>query len=62
MKGARYLYGEFSLDDRRELDDTTMEILGFKNPDECAIVMDRIYRDVMVMQQSTSSLSEEWLT
>ena len=48
----RYLYEEFTLDDRRELDDTTLEILGIEDADERAALRDRIYRDVTEMQQS----------
>ena len=48
----RYLYEEFDLDDRRELDDTTLEILGIEDPDERAALRDRLYRDVTDMQQS----------
>ena len=55
-KARRYLYEEFSLDDRRELDDATLEILGFEDRNERAELMDRIYRDVSAMQQSTRNL------
>ena len=48
----RYLYEEFTLDDRRELDDATLEILGIKDPDERAALRDRLYQDVTDMQQS----------
>ena len=50
--GRRYLYEEFTLDDRRELDDATLEILGVEDLDERAALRDRIYRDVTDMQQS----------
>ncbi len=48
----RYLYEEFTLDDRRELDDATLEILGIEDPEERAALRDRIYRDVTDMQQA----------
>ena len=49
----RYLYDEFTLDDRRELDDATLEILGIENPDERMALRDRLYRDVTDLQQAT---------
>ena len=48
----RYLYEEFTLDDRRELDDATLEILGIADAEERAALMDRLYRDVTDMQRS----------
>ena len=48
----RYLYEEFTLDDRRDLDDATLEILGIADPDERDELRDRLYRDVTEMQQS----------
>ena len=48
----RYLYEEFDLDDRRDLDGATLEMLGIEDPDERAALRDRIYRDVTDMQQS----------
>ena len=48
----RYLYEEFTLDDRHELDDATLEILGIEDPDERDALRDRLYRDVTEMQQS----------
>ena len=48
----RYLYEEFSLEDRRELDDATFEILGIENPDERVALRERLYRDVTDLQQS----------
>ena len=48
----RYLYEEFALDDRRELDDATLEMLGIEDADERTALRDRIYRDVTDMQQS----------
>ena len=49
----RYLYEEFTLDDRRELDDATLEILGIEGADERTALRDRLYRDVTVLQQAT---------
>ena len=49
----RYLYEEFTLEDRRELDDATLEILGFEDPDDRAELRDRIYCDVTAMQRAT---------
>ena len=49
---SRYLYEEFTLDDRRELDDATLEILGIEDADERVALRDRIYRDVTDMQHS----------
>ena len=48
----RYLYEEFDLDDRHELDGATLEMLGIEDADERAALRDRIYRDVTDMQQS----------
>ena len=48
----RYLYEEFDLDDRRELDDATLEILGIEDPEERTALRDRLYRDVTDMQQA----------
>ena len=48
----RYLYQEFSLDDRRELDDATLEILGFEDADERLELRDRLYRDLTALQQA----------
>ena len=49
----RYLYQEFVLDDRRELDDATLEILGIEDADERTALRDRIYRDVTDLQHAT---------
>ena len=49
----RYLYEEFTLDDRRELDDATLEILGIEGADERTALRDRLYRDVTDLQQAT---------
>ena len=48
----RYLYEEFTLDDRRELDDATLEMLGIEDADERAALRDRLYRDVTDLQQA----------
>ena len=49
----RFLYQEFELDDRRDLDDATLEILGIDDAEERAALRDRIYRDLTDMQQAT---------
>ena len=51
-EARRYLYEEFALDDRRELDDATLEMLGVEDPDERAQLRDRLYRDVTDLQQA----------
>ena len=48
----RYLYEEFTLHDRRELDDATLEILGIEGADERTALRDRLYRDVIDLQQA----------
>ena len=48
----QYLYEEFALDDRRELDDATLEILGIEDVDERAALRDRLYRDVIDLQRA----------
>ena len=48
----RYLYEEFTLDDRRELDDATLEMLGIEDVDERTALRDRLYRDVTDLQQA----------
>ena len=48
----QYLYEEFELDDRRELDDATLEILGIDDPLERAQVRERLYRDITDMQRA----------
>ena len=48
----RYLYEEFTLNDRRELDDATLEILGIEDADERTVLRERIYRDVTELQQA----------
>ena len=49
---GHYLYEEFTLDDRRELDDATLEILGIEDADERVSLRDRLYRDVTELQQA----------
>ena len=48
----RYLYEEFTLDDRRELDDATLEILGIEDADQRTAFRDRLYKDVTELQQA----------
>ena len=48
----RYLYEEFTLDDRRELDDATLEMLGIEDADERMALRDRLYRDFTDLQQA----------
>ena len=48
----RYLYEEFTLNDRRELDDATLEILGIEDANERTALRDRLYRDVTDLQQA----------
>lgn len=49
---GRFLHEEFSLEDRRELDDATLEILGIEDPDERVALRDGLYRDMTEMQRS----------
>ena len=48
----RYLYEEFALDDRRELDDATLEILGIEDAGDRTALRGRLYRDVTELQQA----------
>ena len=48
----RFLYEEFALDDRRDLDDAVLEILGIQDADERAALRDRLYRDVTDLQKA----------
>ena len=48
----RYLYEEFTLDDRRDLDDATLEILGIEDVDERVALRERLYRDVTELQKA----------
>ena len=49
----RFLHDEFALDDRKELDDATLEILGIQDPTERSALRDRIYKDITAMQKAT---------
>ena len=49
----RFLYDEFGLEDRRELDDATLEILGIEDSDERSALRDRIYQDLADLQKAT---------
>ena len=49
---SQYLYEEFELEDRRELDDATLEILGIDDSKERTEVRDRLYRDITDMQRA----------
>ena len=51
----QFLYDEFDLEDRRELDDATLEILGVEDAQERADLRDKIYRDLRDLQRSTRS-------
>lgn len=48
----RFLHEEFSLEDRRELDDATLEILGIEDLDMRESIRDRLYRDVTKLQKA----------
>ena len=52
-QAQQHLYEEFSLDDRRELDDATLQILGIEDREERTNLRSRIYRDVTDLQRST---------
>ena len=47
---SQFLYQEFTLDDRRELDDAALEILGIDDLDERVALRERLYRDITDMQ------------
>ena len=49
----RYLHDEFGLEDRQELDDATLEILGIQNREERTALRDRIYQDLADLQKAT---------
>ncbi len=49
---SRYLYEEFTLSDRRELDDVTLEILGIEDIDDRMSLRQRLYQDVTELQQA----------
>ena len=47
-----HLYEEFEIEDRKELDDAILEMLGIEHPDEREPIRDRLYRDVEDLQKS----------
>ena len=47
-----HLYDEFTLDDRRELDDATLEILGIEDAQKRADIRDRLYSDFTDLQKA----------
>ena len=49
----RHLYEEFELEDRRELDDATLEMLGIDDPETRAYLRDSLYQDITDLQKST---------
>ena len=51
-EAQRYLHDEFVFDDRRDLDDATLEILGIYNVEERAELRERIYRDITDLQRT----------
>ena len=50
---SRYLYQEFELEDRRELDDAVLEMLGFDDPETRVTMRESLYRDITELQRST---------
>ena len=48
----QFLYEEFALNDRRELDDATLEMLGIEDAGERVALRERLYRDVTDLQKS----------
>ena len=48
----RFLYDEFTLEDRRALDDVTLEIVGIEDAGERAALRDKLYRDMENLQRS----------
>ena len=48
-----HLYEEFELDDRRELDDATLEMLGIDDPETRSFLRERLYQDITDLQKST---------
>ena len=48
----RFLHEEFELEDRRILDDATLEILGIDSVEERNALLDKLYREVSVLQQA----------
>ena len=49
---GRYLSDEFDLDDRRELDDAVLEMLGIEDADERIALRDRLYRAITDMHNA----------
>ena len=49
---SRYLYEEFRLDDRRELDDAVLEMLGVEDPGDRADLRDRLYKAMSEMYEA----------
>ena len=49
----QYLYQEFKLEDRRELDDAVLEMLGIEDPESRAMVRESLYQDITKIQRST---------
>ena len=49
----RRLYEEFELEDRRELDDATLQMLGIEDPETRAYLRDSLYQDITDLQKST---------
>ena len=49
----QHLYEEFELEDRRELDDATLEILGIGDAQQRTELREKIYRDIRDLQRST---------
>ena len=49
---GRYLSDEFDLDDRRELDDAVLEMLGIEDADERTALRDRLYRAMTDMHDA----------
>ena len=48
----QYLYAEFDLEDRRDLDDATLELLGVEGAQARADLRDRIYCDLRDLQRA----------
>ena len=48
----QHLYDEFELEDRRELDDATLEILGIGDAQQRTELREKIYRDIKDLQRS----------
>ena len=49
----RHLYEEFELEDRRELDDATLQMLGIEDPETRTYLRERLYQDITDLQKST---------